>query len=148
MGVRWDPAPAHSLSCSLCIPVFPGAEGGNWGGTSPRHAVCPAGHGEGAQLRRDEVQAVSHGEHGARALQEAQRRALLGPGAQRVRARVHGLSRRSCPATRATQRPHSPQHPIKDIFFKTNRRRVFLGNGAKDGTAPGFEFVEGRDREL
>uniref|UniRef100_A0A672IEY8 U4/U6 small nuclear ribonucleoprotein Prp3 n=1 Tax=Salarias fasciatus TaxID=181472 RepID=A0A672IEY8_SALFA len=40
---------------------------------------------DGAQLWRDEVQAVSHGEHGPGTLQEARHRTLLGPGAQSER---------------------------------------------------------------
>lgn len=141
-------SPSHSLSCSLKnprIPAFPtspelrflrrGWEFG-WDVTP----CLPPGHGEGSQLRRDEVQAVPHGEHGAGALQEAQRRALLGPGAQRVRARVHGLS-----LATAAPAPQPPSRtapltvlstPIKDIFFKTNRRCVFLGKGGEGRHCP------------
>uniref|UniRef100_A0A6I8PHK5 U4/U6 small nuclear ribonucleoprotein Prp3 n=1 Tax=Ornithorhynchus anatinus TaxID=9258 RepID=A0A6I8PHK5_ORNAN len=62
--------------------------------------VGVGGHGQGAELRRDEVQAVPHGEHGPGALQEARGRALLGPGPQRVRARVHGLTAAAGPPRR------------------------------------------------
>lgn len=134
--------PSHSLSCSLTKTTYrhiPPSPGVAWELGWDITPCPPAGHGEGSQLRRDEVQAVPHGEHGAGALQEAQRRALLGPGAQRVRARVHGLSPAAAPAPQPLSQAAPStllSTPIKDIFFKTNRRSVSLGKGGQRTPMP------------